>query len=107
MKRLLRIALTLACGMVLLFTPRSAMAQKPAALAATGAARGECVVLRSEILKQQVPYCVLLPPSYDVQKARRYPVLYFLHGLGGNEQMFFNSGGWELVQNLWRDGSIG
>jgi S-formylglutathione hydrolase FrmB len=107
MKQTLRTALTLACVLILCSASRSAAAQKSAPPAATGAARGECVVLHSEILKQQVPYCVLLPPSYDMQKARRYPVLYFLHGLGGNEQMFFNSGGWELVQNLWRDGSIG
>jgi S-formylglutathione hydrolase FrmB len=36
-----------------------------------------------------------------VQKTRRYPVLYFLHGLGDNEQMFLHSGGWNLVEDLW------
>ncbi len=57
--------------------------------------------MQSKVLARAVPYCVLLPPSYDEQKARRYPVLYFLHGLGDNEQMFLHSGGWNLVEDLW------
>jgi len=99
--------LTLLCGLVLFSAAHCAAAQTPAPSPAKGAGRGECLVLRSEILMQSVPYCVLLPPSYDAQKTRRYPVLYFLHGLGGNEQMFFDSGGWELVQELWQEGKIG
>jgi enterochelin esterase-like enzyme len=33
---------------------------------------------------------VVLPPSYAKAKARRYPVLYFLHGFALNEQSFFD-----------------
>ncbi len=66
---------------------------------ATG--RIECNSLPSKILKRAVPYCLLLPPSYDAEKSRRYPVLYFLHGLGDNEQMFLHSGGWNLVEDMW------
>jgi S-formylglutathione hydrolase FrmB len=66
---------------------------------ATG--RIECNSLPSKVLKRAVPYCLLLPPSYDAEKSRRYPVLYFLHGLGDNEQMFLHSGGWNLVEDLW------
>ena len=33
---------------------------------------------------------VVLPPSYAKNKARRYPVLYFLHGFALNEQSFFD-----------------
>ena len=54
-----------------------------------------------------MPYCVLLPPSYDSDKARRYPVLYFLHGLGQNEQSLLDSGGWNLIQDLWDQKQIG
>jgi S-formylglutathione hydrolase FrmB len=62
--------------------------------------RVECNSLPSKILHRPVPYCVLLPPSFDADKTRRFPILYFLHGLGDNEQMFLRSGGWNLVQDL-------
>jgi putative tributyrin esterase len=74
---------------------------------ARAAARGECLSLRSKILSRSVAYCVLLPPSYDAEKNRRFPVLYFLHGLGDNEQMFFRSGGWNLIQDLWERHELG
>ena len=77
-----------------------------AAMPAAGAARGECRVAPSKVLGRAVPYCILLPPSYDTQKSRRYPILYFLHGLGDNEQMFLHSGGWDLVQDLWESGKL-
>jgi S-formylglutathione hydrolase FrmB len=52
----------------------------------------------------------LLPPDYDhgVRGAspRRYPILYFLHGLGDNEQTFFKSGGWDLIEDLRQQGKI-
>jgi S-formylglutathione hydrolase FrmB len=60
--------------------------------------------LNSKILRRAVRYCVYLPAGYDAggkqQPARRYPVLYFLHGLGDNEQTLFNSGGWTLLDDL-------
>jgi S-formylglutathione hydrolase FrmB len=34
-------------------------------------------------------------------------VLYFLHGLGQNEQALLNSGGWNLIQDLWDQKQIG
>lgn len=75
--------------------------------AAQAAGRGECLSLRSRILAEPVAYCVLLPPGYDADKTRRFPVLYYLHGLGDNEQMFFRSGGWNLIQNLWERRELG
>lgn len=74
---------------------------------AAAAGRAECRSIPSSILGRKVAYCVLLPPSYDADKARRYPVLYFLHGLGENEQMLPNSGGWNLIQDLWDQKRIG
>jgi putative tributyrin esterase len=76
----------------------------PAALAA---GRAECVSLPSTILARTVPYCVLLPPSYDAEKTRRYPILYLLHGLGDNEQMLVHSGGMNLVEDLWEQHQLG
>src|SRR5208282_4912660 len=71
------------------------------------AGRAECRSLPSKILARDVAFCVLLPPSYDADKTRRYPVLYFLHGLGENEQVLVNSGGWNLIQDLWEQKQIG
>ncbi|MGC0771357.1 MAG: alpha/beta hydrolase family protein [Candidatus Acidiferrum sp.] len=72
---------------------------------ATG--RAECVSLPSKILRRDVPYCVLLPSSYDAEKTRHYPILYLLHGLGDNEQMLVHSGGLNLVEDLWEQHQLG
>ena len=81
------------------------LAGQPAQAAAAG--RAECQSIKSKILAHSVAYCALLPPSYDVEKTRRYPVLYFLHGLGDNEQMFLHSGGWNLVEDMWEQHQLG
>ena len=71
---------------------------------ATAQSRIDCNALNSHILKRVVRYCMYLPAGYDAGAAhhpvRRYPVLYFLHGLGDNEQTLFNSGGWTLLDDL-------
>ena len=70
-------------------------------------ARAECVSLPSKILERAVPYCVLLPPSYDTEKTRRYPILYLLHGLGDNDQFLIHSGGMNLIEDLWERKQLG
>ena len=73
--------------------------------------RIDCNALNSRILKRPVRYCVYLPSGYDAAAAqhppRRYPVLYFLHGLGDNEQTLFNSGGWTLLDDLRKQHKMG
>lgn len=69
--------------------------------------RAECLSASSKILSHPVAYCVILPPSYDTEKTRRYPILYLLHGLGDNEQMLIHSGGFNLVQDLWERHQLG
>ena len=73
--------------------------------------RIDCAALNSHILKQVVHYCVYLPADYDAGAAqhppKRYPVLYFLHGLGDNEQTLFNSGGWTLLEDLRNQHKMG
>jgi S-formylglutathione hydrolase FrmB len=71
------------------------------ASAAYAAGRAECRNLPSKILARPVAYCVLLPPSYDADRQARFPVLFYLHGLGGNEQTLVETGGWDLIQDLW------
>lgn len=73
--------------------------------------RIDCNALNSKILKHAVNYCVYLPAGYEAgaakQPAQAYPVLYFLHGLGDNEQTLFNSGGWTLLDDLQQKRKIG
>ena len=69
--------------------------------------RAECSVVQSQILARPVRYCAFLPASFDQDKTRQYPVVYYLHGLGDNEQSLLNLGGWDLIDQLRRDGKIG
>jgi enterochelin esterase-like enzyme len=77
----------------------------PVASVATG--RTECRSMASKILARTVPYCVFFPPDYDANKDQKFPVLYFLHGLGENAQTLLNAGGWNLIENLWEEKRIG
>lgn len=69
--------------------------------------RAECSVIKSQALARPVRYCAFLPQSFDKDKTRRYPVLYYLHGLGDNEQSLLNSGGWDLISELRAQGKVG
>jgi len=74
------------------------------AISASAQSRIDCNALKSRILGETVHYCVLLPSSYNSAPAnhspQHYAVLYFLHGLGENEQTLFKSGGWNLIEDL-------
>lgn len=52
----------------------------------SGRVRVETVRMRSALLGREVAYRVVLPPGYGrvTSRARRYPVLYLLHGWGGH-----------------------
>jgi S-formylglutathione hydrolase FrmB len=76
-------------------------------LGASTQSRIDCNVLNSRILKLPVHYCVELPPGYEANIPQRYPVLYFLHGLGENEQTLFSTGGWNLIEDLRQQHKIG
>ena len=69
--------------------------------------RIDCTSMQSRILQEAVHYCVLLPAGYDAAPQKRYPILYYLHGLGENEQTLFKSGGWNIVQDLRQQNKIG
>ncbi len=78
---------------------------------AAAQSRIDCSALDSKILKRAVHYCVYLPAGYATGAAQtppqRYPVLYFLHGLGDSEQTLFNSGVWTLLDDLRKQHKIG
>ena len=77
--------------------------------------RAECGSMPSQILNRPVRYCALLPPSFDSsapkpgkeENVKRFPVLYYLHGRGDNEQSLVNTGAWTLIEELRRQGKIG
>ena len=79
------------------------------AISASAQSRIDCDALKSRILGETVRYCVLLPSSYDsaAHRADRYPVLYYLHGLGDNEQTLFKTGGWNLIEDLRGQHKVG
>jgi S-formylglutathione hydrolase FrmB len=73
--------------------------------------RIDCNASNSRILNRPIRYCVYLPSGYDAgakaHPAQRYPVLYFLHGLGSDEKTLFDSGGWTLLDDLRRQHKMG
>ncbi|MGA9889512.1 MAG: hypothetical protein WBQ31_18555, partial [Candidatus Acidiferrales bacterium] len=100
MSRARRRALILCCALI-----GFVMGGVPAHAAGPG--RAECRSVPSRILGHPVAYCVILPSDYDTDKTASYPVLYFLHGLGGNEQLLLNSGGMDLIEDLRAQKKIG
>ncbi len=46
---------------------------------------------RSTAISRDVGYCIYLPPGYATEPTRRYPVIYNLHGAGGNELHSFTA----------------
>ncbi len=39
----------------------------------------------SQSMNYDVGYCIYLPPSYEMDRSDRFPVIYYLHGGGGDE----------------------
>jgi enterochelin esterase-like enzyme len=76
-----------------------------AAATAHSQERADCRAFRSAVLHSSVRYCVYLPASYSSAEARtrKYPVLYLLHGLGGNAQSMALEGEWTALQDLRRE----
>lgn len=51
----------------------------------------ESLVFDSELMGAEVRYSVYLPPDYE-RSARSYPIVYLLHGLGGDETAWIQRG---------------
>jgi len=41
--------------------------------------------IESTSMKRTIGYCINLPPQYEKEPQRRFPVVFFLHGAGGTE----------------------
>ena len=71
------------------------------AVSAAAQERVECAAVRSAILRRSVRYCAILPPSYDREKSRKFPLVYYLHGLGESEQTLTGPL-WNVIEDLQR-----
>jgi len=70
------------------------------------AAEVQCDAVPSAILGHSVSVCVSLPPSYATSQ-KRFPTLYFLHGLFENERSWSDRGGAQILEGLRAQGEAG
>ncbi|HKP87630.1 MAG TPA: alpha/beta hydrolase-fold protein, partial [Blastocatellia bacterium] len=63
--------------------------------------------LPSPSIGKDLKFAIQLPPSYKTDTKRRYAVLYFLHGMFGNEGEFQRRGVAAAVAKMREEGKIG
>src|SRR5262245_64874881 len=62
----------------------------------------------SKILGRELKYGVYLPPSYAASPTKKYPVLYFLHGLFEDETRWSTRGQTDQIMSaMIAEGKIG
>lgn len=66
--------------------------------------RLDCAAYKSAVLKREVRFCASLPAAYDTDKTRRFPVVYYLHGLGENERALMPL--WGIIGDLQQAGTV-
>jgi S-formylglutathione hydrolase FrmB len=82
--------------------------QAPAASAPAAAGpQVDYASFNSPALGRELKFAVLLPDSYEKETKRKYPVLYFLHGMNGNEGEFQKRGVAAAVAKLQEQGKLG
>jgi S-formylglutathione hydrolase FrmB len=63
---------------------------------------------QSMLMNRELRYGIYLPPSYETSGTRRYPVVYFLHGLNENEMRWSTRGETDLMlDRMIADKAIG
>ncbi len=67
----------------------------------------ECGSVPSVNLHRAVGYCIDLPADYASTAPKRYPALYFLHGLFGNDHCWADRGRKGVFDRLTAKGTIG
>jgi len=106
---ILSVIIALAANAAAHFMPRQATApqQSTASAQTAGTSRVEYGSLSSSALGRELKFAVQFPPSYDAGAKRRYPVLYFLHGMFGNEREFERRGVAAAISKMRDEGKIG
>src|ERR1041385_1440096 len=75
---------------------------------APAGSRVENKTFQSKLLGRDVRYGLYLPPSYGGSPAKKYPVLYFLHGAFENEMRWSTQGQTDIkLDQMIADGKIG
>jgi S-formylglutathione hydrolase FrmB len=69
--------------------------------------RVEYVAFPSPALGRDLKFAVQFPPSYDKDAKRKFPVLYFLHGMNGNEGEFERRGVAAAINKMREGGKVG
>ena len=62
--------------------------------------------LRSDLLREPLEYTLHLPPCYEQETERRYPVLYLIHGQSYNQDQWQRLGAFETADRLVAAGEI-
>ena len=106
---ILSIVITLVASVAANLMPRQAGAaqQTSSSTQTTSDSHVEYASLQSTSLGKELKFAIQFPPSYEKEPKRRYPVLYFLHGMFGNEREFERRGVAAAVNKLRDDGKIG
>lgn len=107
---LLSIVITLVASVAANLMPRQPVAAPQASATQTTSTPAGGVdygALQSASLGKELKFAILLPPSYQTDTKRRYPVLYFLHGMNGNEHEFERRGVAAAVNKMREEGKIG
>jgi len=108
---LLSVVITLVASVAANLMPRHSVAAPQATATtqttATPAGGVDYGSLQSPSLGKELKFAILLPPSYQTDTKRRYPVLYFLHGMNGNEHEFERRGVAAAVNKMREEGKIG
>lgn len=78
------------CLIALLILPMATMAQQsnPVSAVVVQQTGVKTYQLDSKLMKRRMPYGVVLPKDYEINKTARFPVIYLLHGGGGSYQTY-------------------
>jgi len=100
---------TLVASVAANLMPRQAGAaqQSSSSMQTTSENHIEYASVQSDSLGKELKFAIQFPPSYERDTKRRYPVLYFLHGMFGNEREFERRGVAAAVNKLRDGGRIG
>lgn len=104
---ILSVIITLTANAAAHLMPRQAATPQQTSTAQTAAGGVEYGSLPSEALGKELKFAIQLPPSYHTDTKRRYPVLYFLHGMFGNEREFERRGVAAAISRMRDEGKIG
>jgi putative tributyrin esterase len=107
MAKLLKNGPALSRGALLAMMLAGALSAVPAVSPASPSLTDDCRAVPSRILGRSVDVCVVLPADYGTSAPRRYPALYYLHGLFENEHSWIDRGGQEILEGLLNDREVG